>query len=293
MRILVIGKNGQLGKSIYKVACIHQQDNNFIFAGRNELDLSNNKKIREYFDINEFDTVINCAAYTSVDKAESDQALAYQINHLAVGELAKICFSKKMKLIHISTDYLFDGKCGLPYSEKSLTNPINVYGKTKKAGEASVRNLMENNAVIIRTGWLYSEFGHNFFKTMLRISRERKELSVVSDQFGSPTYATDLAKLILRIIDSKDDQKIARSTETYHYTNTGGISWYDFAKEIIVQSQIDCKIIKITTDQYPTSAKRPKNSVMSNDKVSQIFNVQIQHWKDSLKKCIETSKENL
>ena len=231
MRILVTGKNGQLGQSINKLINIETKiennpsSNEFIFVGREELDLSNNSSIINYFDNHDkFDIVINCAAYTAVDKAEEEQELANQVNHLAVKQLAGIAKEQKARLIHISTDYVFNGESDKPYIETSETNPINVYGKTKLAGEKALQAVMPMNAVIIRTSWVYSEYGNNFVKTMLRLGKERDELNVVSDQIGSPTYATDLAEAILKIISNKNYQNKEQSTEIYHYSNEGKIS---------------------------------------------------------------------
>jgi len=208
MRILVTGKNGQLGRSIYKIVNTANGDNlspnEFIFVGREELDLNSESSIINYFDNHDkFDIVINSAAYTAVDQAEEEQELANQVNHLAVKQLAEIVKEQKARLIHISTDYVFNGESDKPYIETSETNPINVYGKSKLAGEKALQAVMPMNAVIIRTSWVYSEYGNNFVKTMLRLGKERDELNVVSDQIGSPTYATDLAGAILEIIKNK------------------------------------------------------------------------------------------
>ena len=289
MRVLVTGKNGQLGKSIYKVvnrdSNHNAQDNEFIFVGREELDLSSQDSIDNYFDNNYFDIIINCAAYTAVDKAEEEQELANQINHLAVKQLAKIAKAQQAKLIHISTDYVFDGESDKPYTEADATNPINVYGKTKLAGEQVIQETMPNSAIIIRTSWTYSEYGNNFVNTMIRLGKERDELNVVSDQIGSPTYATDLAEVILKIIDDKAYQDKGQSTEVYHYSNEGEISWYRFTEEIFKITKIDCKVNPITTEQYPTPAKRPKNTFMNKDKITEAFSVSIPDWKESLTKA--------
>jgi dTDP-4-dehydrorhamnose reductase len=295
MRILVTGKNGQLGRSIYKIVNTANGDNlppnKFIFVGREELDLSSESSISHYFDSNgRHDVIINCAAYTSVDKAEEEQELANQINHLAVKQLAQIAKSQDSKLIHVSTDYIFDGESGKPYIENDETNPINVYGKTKLAGEKTLQSIMSTNALIIRTSWVYSEYGNNFVKTMLRLGRERDEINVVSDQIGSPTYATDLAKVILKIIDNKGYQDKDKATDIYHYSNKGEISWYDFTKEIFKLAKIDCKVSPITTEHYPTPAKRPKNTLMSKAKIAEIFSVNILDWKKSLKTYILSLK---
>jgi dTDP-4-dehydrorhamnose reductase len=283
MRILVTGKNGQLGKSIQKIAVNTKQANDFIFVGREELDLSGENNITSYFNTNDkFDIIINCAAYTAVDKAEEEQDLANQVNHLAVRQLAQIAKNQQAKLIHISTDYVFDGESDKPYIEIDETNPINVYGKTKLAGEKALQKAMPANAVIIRTSWLYSEFGNNFVKTMLRLGQERDELNIVSDQVGSPTYATDLARALLEIISKKNYQSKEQSTEIYHYSNKGEISWYDFAKEIFKIARVNCKVNLITTRQYPTPARRPRNALMSKDKIVNIFDTNIFDWKESL-----------
>jgi len=287
MRILVTGKNGQLGRSIYKIVNTTNGDslppNEFIFVGREELDLSNNNSIINYFDNhNKFDIIINCAAYTAVDKAEKEQELANQVNHLAIKQLAGIVKEQKAKLIHISTDYVFDGESNKPYKETDETNPINVYGKTKLAGEKALQEIMPTNAMIIRTSWVYSEYGNNFVKTMLRLGKERDELNIVSDQIGSPTYATDLAEVILKIINNTNYRNKKQSTEIYHYSNEGEISWHDFAKEIFELVDIQCRVNPITTGEYPTPAQRPKNTVMQNDKIARIFGLKIANWKASL-----------
>ena len=291
MRILVTGKNGQLGRSIYIIVNTANGDNlppnEFIFVGRAELDLSSESSISHYFDSNDrFDVIINCAAYTAVDKAEEEQELANQVNHLAVKQLAQIAKRQDSKLIHVSTDYIFDGESNKPYIETDETNPINVYGKTKLAGEKTLQVIMSTNALIIRTSWVYSEYGNNFVKTMLRLGKERGEINVVSDQIGSPTYATDLAKVILKIIENKGYQDKDKATEIYHYSNKGEISWYDFTKEIFKLAKIDNKVSPITTEQYPTPAKRPKNTLMSKDKIAEIFSVNILDWKKSLETCL-------
>ena len=288
MRILVTGKNGQLGRSVHKVVGNNEQTNKFVFVGREELDLSNRDNINSYFDDNDrFDIIINCAAYTAVDKAEEEQELANQVNHLAVKRLAQIAKNQQAKLIHISTDYVFDGESDKPYTEADETNPINIYGKTKLAGEKALQKVMPTNATIIRTSWVYSEYGNNFVKTMLKLGKERDELNVVGDQIGSPTYATDLAEAILKIINNEDFKTKEQSTEIYHYSNTGEISWHEFAKEIFKIAKIDCKVNSILTEQYPAPAKRPKNTLMDNNKIIQTFNVGTVFWKNLLEECLE------
>jgi dTDP-4-dehydrorhamnose reductase len=293
MRILVTGKNGQLGKSIHKVVNSEVKTNNnlsshnFVFVGREELDLNSESNISHYFDSsNKFDIIINCAAYTAVDKAEEEKDIASQINHLAVSQLAQIAKNQQAKLIHISTDYVFDGESDKPYKETDETNPINVYGRTKLAGEKAIQEFMPTNAIIIRTSWVYSEYGNNFVKTMLRLGKERDELSVVSDQIGSPTYATDLANAILDIVQNVEFKEAWHETQVYHYSNEGEISWYEFAKEIFALGHIQCVISSITTGQYPTPAKRPKNTLMGKDKITPAFGVDIPDWRESLNTCM-------
>ena len=300
MRILVTGKNGQLGKSIHKVISANaktdnnQNSNQFIFVGREELDLSRENSISHYFDDNDkFDIIINCAAYTEVDKAEEEQNLANQVNHLAVKQLAQIANKQQAKLIYISTDYVFDGESDRPYMETDAPNPINVYGQTKLAGEQAVQVTMPTNAIIIRTSWVYSEYGNNFVKTMLRLGQERDELSVVGDQIGSPTYATDLANAILEIIQNKEFKGEKQTTQIYHYSNKGKVSWYDFAKEIFKIAGVGCKVNPITTQQYPTPAQRPRNTLMSKDKIIEKFEVEILDWKESLQACIKNIENKI
>ena len=291
MRILIAGKNGQLGKSIHKLVANTEQTNDFVFVGREELDLSGADNIISYFNQNNFDIIVNCAAHTVVDKAEEEAVLANQINHLAVEQLAQIAKTQQAKLIHVSTDYVFDGESDKPYAETDETNPINVYGKTKLAGEKALQEIMPTNAIIIRTSWVYSEYGNNFVKTMLRLGKERDELNVVSDQIGSPTYATDLANAILDTMQNKAFKEVGQETQVYHYSNMGEISWYEFAKEIFELSGIQCSVSPITTEQYPTPAKRPKNTLMNKDKISHRFDIDILDWSKSLESCITILKE--
>jgi dTDP-4-dehydrorhamnose reductase len=291
MKILVTGKNGQLGKSIHKIVTNNEQTDEFVFVGRKELNLSSTDSITSYFNHNNFDIIINCAAHTAVDKAEEEAVLANQINHLAVAQLAQIAKMQQAKLIHISTDYVFDGESDKPYTEADATNPINIYGKTKLAGEQALKEIMPTDAIIIRTSWVYSEYGNNFVKTMLRLGKQRDELSVVGDQKGSPTYATDLADVILEIIQNKSFTRMGQVTQIYHYSNKGEISWYEFTKEIFELADIQCSINPITTEQYPTPAKRPKNTLMNKDKIADTFSVNIPDWNESLNTCVTILKE--
>jgi dTDP-4-dehydrorhamnose reductase len=290
MRILVTAKNGQLGKSIHKIVTNNEQTDGFVFVGRGELDLSNKNNISRYFEKNVFDIIINCAAYTTVDKAEEELELANQVNHIAVSQLAQIAKNQQAKLIHVSTDYVFDGESGKPYIETDETNPINVYGRTKLTGEQALKEIMPTNAIIIRTSWVYSEYGNNFVKTILRLGKERGELSVVSDQIGSPTYATDLANAILDIVQNKSFKEAGQATQVYHYSNEGEISWYEFAKEIFKAADIDCKVDPISTDQYPTPAQRPVNTLMSKDKITNKFGMRSSYWRRPLDSCVRKLK---
>jgi len=290
MKILVTGKNGQLGKSINKMIVNNKRDNEFVFVGREELDQSKKNSITSYFENNNFDIIVNCAAYTAVDKAEEEKELADQVNHLAVAQLAEIANKQQAKLIHISTDYVFDGESIEPYLESNPTRPINTYGKTKLAGEKAVLNLMSRNAVIIRTSWVYSEYGNNFVHTILKLGkdRDRDKLSIVDDQVGSPTYAGDLAKVIINILQNEKFINTELVTQVYHYSNLGECSWYKFTKEIFELSDTKCTIYPITTKQYPTPAKRPMFTVLNKNKIIKKFDINIPKWEDSLGRYIKT-----
>jgi len=283
MKILVIGKNGQLGRSIQDL--ISNSDHHvFTFVGREDFDLSSSESISKYFCVNtQFDVIINCAAYTSVDKAEKEADLADKINHLAVKQIAEFANSQNARLIQVSTDYVFDGNSNSLYLESDKPNPINVYGKTKLLGERAVLEAMSNNAVVIRTSWVYSEFGDNFVKTMLRLGNEKNEINVVSDQIGSPTYASDLARVIFNIIFSDSFNKKSFPTEIYHFSNLGVTSWYEFAKEIFNLANLDCKIKPIGSKKYPAKALRPYNTALNKEKITKKFKLQIPSWQESLR----------
>jgi len=291
MKILVTGKNGQLGQSIKRLLdekCFANLSSfSFIFTGREELNLETLESIQSYFVRNDIDIIINCAAYTKVDQAEEDQIQANLINHNAVRELAKISKKSKIKLIHISTDFVFNGHKKEPYTEDDKTSPINIYGKTKLAGELAIISTMPFNSIIIRTGWVYSEFGNNFVKTILNLATKSNTLDIVSDQIGTPTYAYDLANLILQIVGSESFLENEKPTSIFHYSNEGKSSWYEFAKEVISISGINCHLNPINTEDYPLPVKRPKYSILSKKKISQEYALSIPHWKNALKDCLK------
>ncbi|MFW5443120.1 MAG: dTDP-4-dehydrorhamnose reductase [Methylococcaceae bacterium] len=287
--ILVTGSNGQLGLSLKSLVLDYPQYQ-FTFIGRDELDLSNTENITYYFKQKQFDLIINCAAYTAVDQAEQQQELADRINHLAVKQLAKVAQDNNSVLIHISTDYVFDGTSYKPYSENDQTNPQSVYGTSKLKGELAIQSISPK-AIIIRTAWVYSEFGSNFVKTMIKLGLERENLNVIFDQIGSPTYAKDLADSILKMIGSASFQKNTKG-QLYHYSNEGVCSWYDFAKTIFELSNISTKVTSIETKDYSTPAKRPHYSVLNKAKIKQDFDLTIPYWKDSLQACLATLQQS-
>ncbi|WP_248722660.1 dTDP-4-dehydrorhamnose reductase [Seonamhaeicola sp. ML3] len=280
--VLVTGSNGQLGSEIRELANSYS-DYNFYFKGRTELDITDFNIVSEFVEIENITVIINCAAHTAVDKAEDDVESANKLNHLAVGNFARIAKDKNIKLIHISTDYVFDGTNHVPYKEDDKTNPQGVYGRTKLEGEQAMQTIDPANSVIIRTSWVYSSFGNNFAKTMLRLGNERDELGIIVDQVGTPTYAKDLAKGILEIIPKLDND----SVEVYHFSNKGVCSWYDFAKAIFAIKEINVKVNAIETWQYPTPAKRPFYSVLNKSKIENKFQIEIPYWRDSLEECLQ------
>jgi dTDP-4-dehydrorhamnose reductase len=277
--ILVSGANGQLGNELKKLSAAYSQYA-FTFLTKDEFPLDDVERMRNYLKSDQFDFLINCAAYTAVDKAELEKETAFQINATAVGLLAATCRDNNIKFLHISTDYVFDGNANVPYKTDDLTNPQTVYGASKLEGE---RLAMEANsdAIIIRTSWVYSSFGKNFVKTMLRLFAEKKEISVVYDQFGSPTYAGDLAAVIMKMIASGQWYE-----GIYHYSNEGIISWFDFANTIKKIWGSDCKIDPIATSAYPTPAKRPGYSVLNKSKIQQLYGIQFRNWEESLNECL-------
>ena len=278
--ILVTGSNGQLGSEIKELSSMYEY--NFFFTDRSNIDITNKESIKTFCQTNSINTIINCAAYTAVDKAESDEVNADLVNRKAVKKLALVSSELNIKLIHISTDYVFDGKTYKPYVEEFQTKPNSVYGKTKLMGENEMINVNPKNSIIIRTSWVYSSHGNNFVKTMLRLGKEKTELGVIFDQVGTPTYAAHLAIAILDIIPKLNNPKV----EIYNYSNEGVLSWYDFAKEIMKMAKLNCKINPIETHQYPTPAKRPHFSLLNKSKIKSRFNIEISYWKDSLDDCL-------
>ena len=279
--ILVTGSNGQVGSEIKELSSNYNY--NFFFTTRDDIDITSKDSIKEFCQTNSINIIINCAAYTAVDKAQSDIENADLVNRKAVKKLSIIAKELNIKLIHISTDYVFDGKNFKPYVEEFQTNPQSVYGKTKLDGENEIRDINPLNSIIIRTSWVYSYYGNNFVKTMLRLGKEKEELGVIFDQIGTPTYAKDLAKTILDIIPQIENSKV----EIYNYSNEGVLSWYDFAKEIMKMAKLNCKINPIETYQYPTPAKRPHFSLLNKSKIKSKFNLEIPYWKDGLDDCLK------
>jgi dTDP-4-dehydrorhamnose reductase len=285
--VVVTGMNGQLGWELQQlVASFPAFD--FLFTDRSLLDLSSPASIPDFFKKHKAEYVINCAAYTAVDKAETERELAYTINAKAVGVLAATCKEMNATLIHVSTDYVFngmgaDGNRSVPYESNSPIDPVNYYGATKAAGEQLA---LANNdqTIIIRTSWVYSTHGNNFVKTMLRLMSSRQQLNVVADQQGSPTYAADLANALLQIISQYELGN--KHYGIYQYSNVGIISWYDFAIAIRGGAKLNCEVLPITTDQYPTPAKRPAFSGMNTRAITDDFGIELKAWKDSLDNCL-------
>ena len=280
MKILVTGAEGQLGRSIQDLAKKHNHLD-FIFTDYDELDITNSTKVYDFFKGDRFDYCINCAAYTAVDKAESETKRAFEINAEGVNYLAQSCKLNNIILIHISTDFVFDGNKQSPYTELDVPNPINVYGLSKLKGEEYVQTILEKY-YIVRTSWVYSEFGQNFLKTMIKLSGERDEIGVVNDQIGSPTYAIDLAGFIISLVKDK-----IKEYGIYNYSNKGTISWYDFAIEIFRQQNLPITINPISSLDYETPAKRPKNSKLDLSHTMNTFQNEIPNWDYSLRECLK------
>jgi dTDP-4-dehydrorhamnose reductase len=278
-KILVTGASGQLGFELRSLEADFPGFD-FVFADRTMLDIANSHSVNEFISKHSFDVCINAAAYTAVDKAESDEEQAYMVNALAAGFLAQACAANNTKLIHISTDFVFDGNACTPYTEAAAVNPLGVYGASKLKGEEEV---LKYNALVIRTSWLYSTHGNNFVKTMLRLSESRSEINVVFDQVGTPTYCADLAAAILHICSNS---QYLEQTGVFHFSNEGVASWYDLAVAVFELSHVNCKIYPILSKEYPVPARRPHFSVLNKSKFKNEFGYTIRHWREALKDCI-------
>ena len=284
-KILVTGANGQLGQCLQKISSQFEEFE-FIFTDSETLDITNKEEVNDFFWQNAPDFCINAAAYTAVDLAETEVEKAFLVNADGTENLAEACAENNAQFIHVSTDYVFDGENNLAYTEEDFTNPLGVYGASKLAGDGLA---LEVNpcSVILRTSWVYSEFGKNFVKTMLNLFSTKEELNIVADQFGQPTNANDLAEAIMKIIKS---EKITPGI--FNFSNLGRISWFDFAEKIAELSEAKIKLNAIETSQYPTSAKRPKNSVLDLDKISKTYGIQLKPWEESLEDCVQILQNN-
>jgi dTDP-4-dehydrorhamnose reductase len=283
LKILVTGSKGQLGNELRDLSINHSIFD-FDFHDVDTLDITDLKSLENYFIANKPSFVINAAAYTAVDKAETDFDTAILINATAVANLSGMCSKFNARLIHVSTDYVFDGTSYKPYKEEDTVNPQSAYGKTKLEGEKEA--LKNPDSIVVRTSWLYSSYGNNFVKTVIRLATEREQLGMIFDQIGTPTYAADLASAIIQIVEKLSNDKNIKGG-IFHFSNEGVCSWFDFAKAIIEYKGLNCKVNPILTSQYPLPAPRPHYSVLDKAKIKNTFEIQIPWWKDSLKKCIE------
>jgi dTDP-4-dehydrorhamnose reductase len=280
VKIIVTGSNGQLGSELKDLAP-HYPGIDFVFFSRSELSIKDKAALQNIIHLHRPDYFINCAAYTAVDKAEEEREAAFEINGTAVGEIARLCRENNCRLIHISTDYVFNGTTADPLKESDAVDPVNAYGESKLLGEQlALQN--DPQSIIIRTSWVYSAYGKNFVKTMLRLMKEKESIGVVNDQVGSPTYAADLARAILQIITS--GKWVAG---IYNFSNEGVISWFDFAVEIKKLTGASCIVNPITTDRFPTPARRPAYSVLDKAKIQRTLNIPLKNWKESLRTCLE------
>ena len=284
MNVLITGSNGQLGSEIKDISGDYKLIN-FHYADLPELDICDVKSLNEYVTKYQINTVINCAAYTAVERAEEDVETAQKVNSEGILNLVNAMEKINGKIIHISTDYVFDGNHFMPYKETDKESPIGVYGKTKRDGELAVIN-SNIDGIVIRTSWLYSAYGNNFLKTMIRLGNDKEELNVIFDQVGSPTFAGDLATVCLEIL-SGNNSRIDKKGKVYHFSNEGVASWYDFAIAIMKIGNIDCKVFPIETKDYPSLTKRPHFSVLNKAKIKNDFGIKIPYWRDSLEKCIK------
>jgi dTDP-4-dehydrorhamnose reductase len=284
--ILITGSDGQLGMT-FKSLLLDSLDYNFIFTNSKDLDITNHQTLRKFILDKKINVIINCAGYTLVDKAEIEPNKADQINHQAVANLAQVAKDLFVKLIHISTDYVFDGNKSCPYVESDPTNPQTVYGKTKLNGEIAIKKINPKDSIIIRTSWLFSRFGKNFVNKILELAKTNKQISVVSDQIGSPTSANDLARVILKIIPKIKNNNV----ELFHFSNVGSSSWYEFAKEIFKINNINTRLIPVSSNDYKSKANRPNFSVLLAEKIQNKYKFAIPSWMDALKENFELVNE--
>jgi dTDP-4-dehydrorhamnose reductase len=280
MRVAVIGKEGQLARALQDEA----QTSSYHFIGSKELDITDAKAVHSYFEQHSFDVIINCAAYTNVDGAEDDQAVAKALNHTALRHLVDQCKIHQMRLIHISTDYVFDGNATAPYKEEATCNPISIYGKTKRKGELEILQ-SDIDALIIRTTWLYSAYGHNFVKTMLKLAASNAQLNIVSDQIGRPTYANDLAEALIALVNRTQEWPIGASI--YHFSNSGQCSWADFARAIFKAQKLEVEVKNCDSTAFPTKAQRPQFSVLDLSKIQSHFQLVPRSWEAALAACLK------
>ncbi|RNL77863.1 dTDP-4-dehydrorhamnose reductase [Sinomicrobium pectinilyticum] len=280
-KILVTGASGQVGSELKKLSVSRKED--FLFVSRDMLDITHAGNVRKFLEKHPVEAIINCAAYTAVDDAEDNPERAAQVNSEAVEIFAGICKEKQLKMVHISTDYVFDGQKNSPYFEEDPAAPLGIYGKTKWEGEEAMRRINPPRSVIIRTSWVYAPGGNNFVRTMLKLGKEKDVVKVVDDQVGTPTRAGDLAAAILEILPGLDNKEV----RTYHYTNEGVCSWFDFAKAVMEYGKLPCKVIPVPSSEYPTKAKRPKFSVLSKQAFKRDFKMDIPYWRDSLREYLE------
>lgn len=285
--ILITGSKGQLGNEL-KVVSENYYGYDFIFTDIDTLDITSQEKTSEFIKKSKPDWIINCAAYNLVDKAETEPDKALLINGIAVKNITEVIRGSECRFIHISTDYIYDGLSNVPYNEYAAPNPLSAYGRSKLAGEKYA--LLHPGSMIIRTSWLYSSFGNNFVKTILRHAAEKESLKVVYDQTGTPTYAADLAEAIIHIISGVIRNQVAMNSGLYNYSNEGVCSWYDFASEIIKDAGLNCKVLPVLSKDYPQAAQRPKYSVMDKSKIKENYGLSIPHWRSSLIRCMKLLK---
>lgn len=282
--VLVTGANGQLGNSIRVRAGSHD-GYDFLFTDVDTLDICDREAVRTFVEENKVQYILNCAAYTAVDKAEDDEELCARINRDAVRNLGEAARAAGAKVIHVSTDYVFDGTNHVPYIETDTTCPASVYGRTKLAGEQALIEACPDS-VVIRTAWLYSEYGNNFVKTMLRLGSEREELRVIFDQVGTPTYAGDLADALLSVMEQAEEGRFVPGI--YHFSNEGVCSWYDFTVKILQVAGLGCRVVPIESREYPARAHRPHYSVLNKGKIKSTYGLTIPHWESSLRDCMKS-----